>query len=61
MADVYKRQASSWAAFETQLAEAEDELKTPHTQATVNEAIAHLQNAIKDLSLIHSSLECAER
>ena len=49
--------ASSWASFETELAEAEDELKTPHTQATVNEAIAHLQNAIKDLVKVQKETE----
>ena len=41
----------------TELAEAEDELKTPHTQATVNEAIAHLQNAIKDLVKVQKETE----
>lgn len=49
--------ASSWASFETELAEAEDELKTPHTQATVNEAIAHLQNAIKELVKVQKETE----
>lgn len=49
--------AASWASFETELAEAEDELKTPHTQATVNEAIAHLQNAIKELVKVQKETE----
>lgn len=41
--------ASSWAAMETELAEAQEELEKTHTQATVDEAKTHLQNAINAL------------
>lgn len=41
--------AESWAAMQTELQEAKDELATPHTQATVDEAVAHLTAAIDAL------------
>ena len=41
--------ADSWAAMQTELQEAKDELKAPHTQATVDEATSHLNAAIAAL------------
>ena len=41
--------AESWAAMQTELQEAKDEIKTPHTQATVDEATSHLNAAIDAL------------
>lgn len=41
--------ADSWAAMQTELQEAKDEIKTPHTQATVDEATSHLNAAIDAL------------
>ena len=41
--------ADSWAAMQTELQEAKDELKTPHSQATVDEAASHLNAAIEAL------------
>lgn len=41
--------ADSWAAMQTELQEAKDELKAPHTQATVDEATSHLNAAIDAL------------
>lgn len=41
--------ASSWSAMKTELAEAQEELEKTHTQATVDEAKTHLQNAINAL------------
>ena len=42
--------ADSWAAMQTELQEAKDELKTPHSQATVDEAASHLNAAIEALA-----------
>lgn len=41
--------ADSWAAMQTELQEAKDELANPHTQATVDEAVSHLNAAIDAL------------
>ncbi len=41
--------AASWSNLQTELAEAEDEIKAPHTQATVDEATSHLNEAINNL------------
>ena len=41
--------ADSWAAMQTELQEAKDEIKNPHTQATVDEATSHLNAAIDAL------------
>lgn len=44
--------AESWAAMKTELQEAKDELATPHTQATVDEAVSHLNAAIDALEKV---------
>ena len=44
------KKAESWAAMQTELQEAKDELKTPHSQATVDEAASHLNAAIEALA-----------
>lgn len=41
--------ADSWASMQTELQEAKDELKAPKTQATVDEAVSHLNAAIEAL------------
>ena len=41
--------ADSWASMQTELQEAKDELKAPKTQATVDEAVSHLNAAINAL------------
>lgn len=41
--------ADSWAAMQAELQEAKDELKDPKTQATVDEALHHLNAAIEAL------------
>ena len=41
--------ADSWAAMQVELQEAKDELANPHTQATVDEAVNHLNAAIDAL------------
>lgn len=41
--------AQTWEAMLVELGEAEEELKTPHTQATVDEALAHLNAAVAAL------------
>lgn len=41
--------AESWAAMQTELSEAKDELATPHSQAAVDEAISHLNSAVSAL------------
>ena len=41
--------ADSWAAMQTELQEAKDELKNPKTQATVDEAVSHLNAAVEAL------------
>ena len=41
--------ADSWTAMQTELQEAKDEIKNPHTQATVDEATSHLNAAIDAL------------
>ena len=41
--------ADSWAAMQAELQEAKDELKAPKTQATVDEALHHLNAAIEAL------------
>lgn len=41
--------ADSWAAMQMELQEAKDELANPHTQATVDEAVSHLNAAIDAL------------
>ena len=41
--------ADSWASMQTELQEAKDELKAPKTQATVDEAVSHLNTAIEAL------------
>lgn len=49
--------AKSWANMQQELAEAEEELKDPHTQATVNEAIHHLNDAVKNLVKAEQPIE----
>ena len=41
--------AESWASMQMELQEAKDELKNPKTQATVDEAVSHLNAAIEAL------------
>lgn len=41
--------AKSWASMQMELQEAKDELKNPKTQATVDEAVSHLNAAIEAL------------
>lgn len=41
--------AASWTNLQTELAEAEEELAAPHTQAVIDEATEHLEAAIKAL------------
>lgn len=41
--------AESWASMQMELQEAKDELKNPKTQATVDEAVSHLNAAVKAL------------
>ena len=41
--------AESWASMQMELQEAKDELKNPKTQATVDEAVSHLNAAVEAL------------
>ena len=41
--------AESWASMQIELQEAKDELKNPKTQATVDEAVSHLNAAVEAL------------
>ena len=41
--------AESWASMQMELQEAKDELKNPKTQATVDEAVSHLNVAVEAL------------
>ena len=43
---------SSWAALKLELDEAKEEIAKPHTQATVDEALAHLNAAIDGLEMV---------
>ncbi|MDO4170497.1 MAG: penicillin-binding Tp47 domain C-containing protein [Lachnospiraceae bacterium] len=43
-------QDKAWDSMQVELQEAKDELAAPHAQAIVDECIAHLQAAVKDLN-----------
>ena len=49
--------ADSWAAMQVELQEAKDELANPHTQATVDEAVSHLNAAIDALQAVMAAPE----
>ena len=49
--------AASWSNLQTELKEAKDELAEPHTQATIDEATAHLNAAIEALVQVKFTLK----
>lgn len=53
-------QDKNWDDMKAELAEAEDELKDPHTQAVVDEAKEHLQQAINNLKKHSSKTEVTQ-
>ncbi len=60
--------AASWADLQTELAEAKAELASPNTQATVNEATTHLNEAVSalvkvekaDLTALNTAIKAAK-
>lgn len=53
--------SDSWAAMKMELEEAKDELSKPHSQAAVDEAVSHLNEAIKALVEVQTPAEPTQK